>query len=551
MVLRSHPPLKPDFVREALTGSRSGKIKLGGALTDNDARAFVEQASSLVKLSGSISPPRSNRDEISYRWSIDMTTTRPKRIVLFVTLTCAVALGGCTLNPATGERQLTLVSEAQEIAIGQQAEPQVLASFGEYPDEEWQRYVNDLGQELAAASERPHLPWAFHVLDDPLVNAFAYPGGFIYITRGILSHFNSEAELVSVLGHEIGHVTARHSVEQMSQQQLAQLGLGVAVMASEDFRPYAGYTAAGLQVLFLKFSRDDERQSDDLGLRYMTNAGYDPEEMPNVFRTFDRMQDASGGSRIPDWQSTHPDPGDRVGRIEEKIVNLPPELREGKVGRESFLRRLQGMTFGENPREGYAVGNVFYHPDMAFRMTFPDGWKIVNQRQAAGAISPNEDALVVLTLAREDTPTEAARAFFEPENVQPGGRWRDSFYNFNASTSDGSAVRGVVGFVEHRDLVFQLVAYTGGDDFSSYGNAMRRSLASFGELRNRRYLEVEPARIKIVTLPRTMDFSEFLRRYPSDAEASRVAIINGVSEDQTLEKGRIMKRIVGGKLPKN
>lgn len=477
-----------------------------------------------------------------------MTSRAPRTVLLAVAVVCAGVLGGCTLNPATGERQLTLISEAQEVAMGRQAEPQVLASFGEYPDEEWQRYVNDLGQQLAAASERPHLPWAFHVLDDPLVNAFAYPGGYIYITRGILSHFNSEAELVSVLGHEIGHVTARHSVEQMSQQQLAQLGLGVAAAASEDFRPYAGYAAAGLQVLFLKFGRDDERQSDDLGLRYMTRAGYDPEEMPNVFRTLERMQDASG-QQIPEWQSTHPDPENRVGRIESQIVELPPELRDGKVGREAFLRRLEGMTYGDNPRAGYSVGNTFYHPDMAFQMTFPDGWTIVNQRQAAGAISPEQDALVVLSLAKENTPADAVRTFFEPENVQPGGRWRDSFFNFNATASDGSLLRGVVGFVKHRDLVFQLIAYAGQNDFSQYGNASRRSLASFSQLRDRRYLDVQPARVEIVELTRAMSFSEFTRRYPSNAKAGEVAIINGVSEDQNLERGRLMKRIVGGELP--
>jgi predicted Zn-dependent protease len=461
---------------------------------------------------------------------------------------CLVGLSGCTLNPATGERQLTLMSEAQEVAMGRQAEPQVLASFGEYPDRDLQTYVNELGQALAASSERPQLDWTFHVLDDPLVNAFAYPGGYIYVTRGILSYFNSEAELVSVLGHEIGHVTARHSVEQIGQQQLAQLGLGIAAAASEDFRPYAGYAAAGLQVLFLKFSRDDERQADDLGLRYMTRGGYDPEQMPNVFRAFDRMQSAAG-EQIPDWQSTHPNPADRVGRIEAQIVRLPPELRDGKIGRDGYLRRLEGMIFGDNPRQGYAVGNTFYHPDMAFKMTFPDGWKIVNQRQAVGAVSPNEDALVVLTLSRETTAEAAAKAFFEAENIQPGGRWRESFYNFNASAADGSMIRGVVGFIKHRDAVIQLVAYSGGETFSQYDNPMRRSLASFGELRDRRYLDVQPARVEIVELPRAMSFSEFVTQYPSNAEASVVAIINGAGDDQALEKGRLMKRIVGGELP--
>jgi predicted Zn-dependent protease len=207
------------------------------------------------------------------------------------------------------------------------------------------------------------------------------------------------------------------------------------------------------------------------------------------------------------------------------------------------------MTFGTDPRKGYAVGNVFYHPDMAFRMTFPQGWKIVNQRQAAGAISPNDDAIVVLTLAREPTPSDAARAFFEPDSVTRGPQWRDSFFNFDAATSDGSLVKGVVGFIRHRDLVFQLVGYTGSSDFATYGDAMRSSLESFGGLRSRRHLDVEPARIEIVELPRAMSFDEFLRRYPSTAEAQQLAIINGLEGSETLEQGRLMKRIVGGELP--
>ena len=474
------------------------------------------------------------------------TPTRRLTVVVF-SLVCLCGLNACTINPATGQRQLTLISEAQEVAMGRQAEPQVLANFGVYPDEEVQAYVNELGQELAAASERPHLPWAFHVLDDPLVNAFAYPGGFIYMTRGILSHFNSEAELVSVLGHEIGHVTGRHSVEQMSQQQLAQLGLGIAYVASEDFRPFAQHAAMGLQLLFLKFSRDDERQSDDLGLRYMTRAGYDPSQMGNVFRTFDRMR--SGGPQIPDWQSTHPNPENRVERIEARIGEMPPEQQTGKVGRNRYLRLLQDMTYGHNPREGYALDNVFYHPDMAFKMTFPEGWKIVNQRQFVGAISPEENAVVILSLAQEDTPAAAARAFFEPENIQAGSRWRDRFYNFKAAQTDGSSVRGVVGFLKHRDLIFRLIGYTGGEQFNRYGTTMRRSLASFSRLTNRRYIDVHPARMEIVELPKAMSFAEFNRRWPSSVESAEVAIINGVDEDDRLEAGRLMKRVVGGELP--
>jgi predicted Zn-dependent protease len=475
------------------------------------------------------------------------TTLRIATVALAVA--AVAALVSCTINPATGERQLSLISEAQEVEMGRRAVPEVLAAFGEYPDEDWQRYVDRLGQELAAVSERPDLPWGFHVLDDPLVNAFAYPGGQIYVTRGILAHFGSEAELASVLGHEIGHVTARHSVVQMSQQQLAQLGLGVAAIASEDFRPYAGLAAAGLQVLFLKFSRDDERQSDDLGLRYMTRAGYDPGEMPDVFRTLGRIGEAAGGGRMPAWQSTHPDPANRVERIEAQIAQLPPEQLGGTVERDAYLRRLEGMTFGTDPRHGYSIGSTFYHPDMAFRMDFPAGWRIVNQRQAAGAVSPNEDAVVVLTVAEAASPAEAARSFFQAEGIEPGRSWGENFREFQAQTSQGGVVRGSVGFVSRGGVVLQLLAYTGDASWSGYADALRRSLSSFRELRDRRYLDVEPARIEVVTLPDAMTFAEFTRRFPSTVDADKVAILNGVDQGARLEGGRLMKRVVGGAVP--
>src|SRR5205809_5248844 len=194
----------------------------------------------------------------------------------------AVFAAGCAVNPATGSRQLMLVSESQEIALGRDYDQQVAASVGIYPDSELQRYIQQFGARLAATSERPNLPWSFRVVDDPVVNAFTLPGGFIYVTRGILAHLNSEAELAGVVGHEIGHVTARHSASQMSKQQLAQIGLVVGTIASPEFARYAGVASAGLGVLFLKFSRDDESQADHLGLRYMRRAAYDPREMPHV-----------------------------------------------------------------------------------------------------------------------------------------------------------------------------------------------------------------------------------------------------------------------------
>ncbi len=199
-------------------------------------------------------------------------------VFLSAFLLASSSLHGCSTNPATGEKQLNLVGEQQEIAMGKEASQQVDSSMGLYQDAGLQNYVASLGKRLAAVSERPNLPWKFQVVDDPSVNAFALPGGFIYVTRGILTYLNNEAELVGVMGHETGHVTAEHSVNQMSKQQLAQLGLGLGAMLKPDWaQKYGQLAMAGMSLLFLKFSRDDESQADELGLRYMEKLRYNPQ----------------------------------------------------------------------------------------------------------------------------------------------------------------------------------------------------------------------------------------------------------------------------------
>jgi predicted Zn-dependent protease len=464
---------------------------------------------------------------------------------------CLLLIAACTMNPATGERQLTLMSEAQEIQMGAQTHPEVLASFGAYEDPEWQAYIQEIGAKIAATSERPDLNWTFTVLDDPVVNAMALPGGYIYVNRGILAHFNSEAELVSVLGHEIGHVTARHSVEQMSRAQLAQLGLGVAAIASEEFRQYAGLASQGLGILFLKFGRDDENQSDTLGLRYMTRAGYDPHEMPKVFATLDRVTESHGMRGTPEWLSTHPDPGNRIQNIEGRIGRLEPELQQGTIGRESYLSRLVGVVFGDDPRQGYTIGQTYYHPELAFKIDFPAEWRIINQRQAVGALSPNRDAAVVLTLSDKDSPRAAFDAFFGQQGVERGpnrGRNIYSFRAYDTQTGEGRA-EGLIGFLSHDGRLYQLMGYTGLETWRGYANAMQQSLASFSKVTQRRYLNVSPATIDVVKLPRSMNLTEFVRRYPSTAEIERLAIINGVEVDEVMDPGRLVKRVIGGEVP--
>ncbi len=469
-------------------------------------------------------------------------------------LAAGMAVSACAVNPATGERQFSLISEGQEIQMGREADADVATSLGLVQDEALQRYVGDIGRRLAATSERPDLPWSFKVVDDPVVNAFALPGGFIYVTRGILANFESEAELAGVLGHEIGHVTARHSVSQMSRQQLQQVGLGVGMILSEDVRRFGGVLAAGLGLLNLRYSRGDETQSDELGVRYMGRAGYDAGQLVGVFQMLASVSGGEGG-RVPQWQLTHPYPENREAHIRDVIAasDLPTG---GRVDREALLDRIDGLVYGENPRDGYFKGARFFHPEMAFELTFPEGWKTVNQRSAVGAISPSEDGLVVLELVPDQTdPVAALRAFLAQEGVEGGAIRQDDAYGIPSArapftlTSDQTQLRGVATFLRHRDRLFRILGYSVAQKWSGYERAVVSAHGTFRPITDQAVLGVQPWRVEIVTLPRAMTMAAFQERYPSMVPLEEVARLNRVPSDASLAAGTRMKRVVGNPLP--
>lgn len=466
----------------------------------------------------------------------------------------AVTFGACATNPATGRKQLILMSEGQEAALGKEADQEAVAAYGLYPDDKVQAYVGGLGRKLAAASERPSLPWSFKVVDDPTVNAFALPGGYIYVTRGLMTHLRTEAELVSVLGHEIGHVTGRHSASQMSKQQLAMGGLIVGMMVEPELQRFGGLAQQGLGVLFLKFGRDHENEADELGLRYMTREEYDPREMIEVFGVLDRVGRAEGGAgRMPEWLSTHPNPGNRQTNIQEEIAKTG--ATGSVVNRDAYLRHLDGMVFGDNPREGYFLGRAFYHPDLRFHLAFPPGFKTQNQRQAVAGVSEGQDAMVALTLTAGSSPEEAARKFLSQQGLQAGRTGRDTIGGlpayeafFEVATEQG-ALRGQVAFVAYDSKMYRLLAYTSAARFASYQKAFDAAIRSFAPLREARYLDVQPKRIDLVTLDREMGLAEFARAYPSTVESATIGLINGVDANQPLARGLLAKRVVGGRLP--
>jgi predicted Zn-dependent protease len=466
-----------------------------------------------------------------------------------------LGLAACSVNPATGKRQLVLVSEPQEIEMGRKNDGAVLDQFGLYEDDDLQRYVQELGSKLAARSERPNLEWTFRVVDDPLVNAFALPGGYIYVTRGILAHFNSEAELVSVLGHEIGHVTARHSVNQMSKAMLGQVGLGVGMILSEDLRQFGDLASAGLGILFLKFGRDDERQADDLGLRYLMATGYDPRPMAEVFETLGRVSDSGGGNRPPGWMSTHPDPGNREERTRQAIAATGRSFSDATVRRREYLARIDDIVFGDDPRHGFFQEARFYHPEMEFQLDFPGGWKTQNLRQLVGGMSPEKDALIRLTLSKEKSAEEGLRKFFDQDGVaRTGSRARDingldaSIGTFTAS-SGGSQVKGQVAFIEHQGKVFQILGFSTDARWSTYQGAVDASLSSFRRLTRRDVLEVRPKRLHVVRLDRTMSAQEFASHYGATEPPEKLALINGLDPGDSFQAGQFYKVVQGGELP--
>jgi predicted Zn-dependent protease len=477
-----------------------------------------------------------------------------RRFALAAISPVAAALGlaiACARNPVTGKSEISLVSESQEVELGRQSAQQVAQSIGFYPDEQLQAYVAGIGKRMAAESERPNLPWEFHVVNDAAVNAFALPGGFIYVTRGLLTYVNNEAELATVVGHEIGHVTNRHSVQQISKAQLATLGLGIGSIVSSDIAQFAGVASQGLQVLFLKYSRDAENQADMAGFRYALNDNYDVREMASVFRTLDRVGQSAGGGKLPEWLATHPNPENRIAKTEERLDTLKRDLSKTVIARDQYLAHIRGITFGEDPRQGFFEGNNFYHPDLRFQLTFPEGWKTQNTAEAVLAVNEKQDAIIQLSLAGKASPREAAQQFLSQQGITAGqsstasinGLPAASSY-FQAQTQQGN-IEGQVSFVSYGGNTYGLLAYTAAGGLRTYDDTFRRSIGSFGELRNSAALNVKPNRLELVKLTKEMTLDEFNRQYPSVISIEELAIINEVEGGASaIPVGRTVKRVV-------
>ena len=476
-----------------------------------------------------------------------------RSIARWIFLTPVVA--ACATNPVTGKPELSLVSEQQEIQMGQQGAQQVAQEVGLVKDQALQNYLQTIGSGIATKSERPNLPWTFRAVDDPSPNAFALPGGYVFVTRGLLDLMNNEAELASVLGHEIGHVTARHSVHQMSEQQLAQLALGVGAILSPTVAQLGDVASQGLGLLFLKYSRDDERQADDLGFRYALNQGYDVRYMDDVFRSLQRLGEASKESPLPSWLATHPGEAERIQTIDTKLAQLQPaQLANTRVNAQQYLQRVNGLVYGADPRNGFFQGNTFYHPELRFQISLPSGWQGQNLSQAVIAVSPQQDGIIQLTLAQGSSPEAAARAFLSQQGIKAGQASEQTVNGvpavasqFQAQTEQG-VIQGLAAFFTYNGATYQVIGYAPAQRYGAYDAAFRQSLGSFAPVTDSRVLNVQPKKLNVVSLPQQMTLAEFAQRNPSTIPLAELAIVNQIEDpNKALPAGTPVKQVTGGR----
>lgn len=479
---------------------------------------------------------------------------------VFATATTLLLFGlalGCATNPVTGRKEISFVSEAQELSAGRQALAGVEAEYGYYEEAGWSTRVNTIGQKLASVSHRPTLAWQFHVIDDATVNAFAAPGGYIFVTRGILAHLNSEAQFAGVVGHEIGHVTARHYAAQASRETLANLGLGVAGVLSPTVAKFGQVAQTGLGLLFLKYSRNQENESDDLGVQYSVKAGWDAREMPATYRTLSRISQAAG-SNIPNYLSTHPDPAARevtVRQLANAAVGARTDL---KVNRDTYLRTLDGMVYGEDPQQGYFEGDTFYHPALTFQMEFPSGWKHQNTHQTVVAAPTDQTAAMQLSLVATNnlTPSQYV-AQLESSGKIVGAEGRNETINGSPAwvgrvqVQNEQGQTGMLAFAMVRQSAsraFQVLGQT-----QQPGNAAEQeildSARSIRRLTDANRLSASPAHLKMVAAPRSGTFASVVSNMASrGASTAQLALLNGMEEDDQVRQGQLLKTVTAGRL---
>jgi predicted Zn-dependent protease len=503
--------------------------------------------------------------------SLPTRVSRPCAHRLFALAAISVALfsappAAAVSEPSliTGQKKSFAYSWQQEVQLGAEADKELTESMGTYDDPKLQAYVQAVGERVLQQSHfaSPNVPeiyrntkFTFRVIDSPVVNAFALPGGYVYVTRGLLAHVQNEAQLAVVLGHEIAHVAARHSSQQANRSKWSQIGLIAGAILGQkvlgDRMPNLAPTlinAGGqaLQMFMLRYSREAEHESDNLGVAWANQAGYASGESAKFFNSLQRLA-AAEGKALPTWQSTHPDPGDRAKRVVQ-LAGGAPAGSNANVGEEQFLQQIEGITIGEDPREGFAQNGVFYHPTMRFQFPVAQGWKMENQRAAVIFAEPNGKAMMGLRLAPGARARDAAQQFAQQSKVQVVNSGDTSVNGLPTTViiAQAETEQGALGiwnaFIEYEGKVYSVLGYAPVDVFNQVRPTFEATAAGFSPLRNSEALNVQPARLRLVRTDRAAPFAAYVpTSLPQELTADHVALLNQMTLNDQVEPGRILK----------
>jgi predicted Zn-dependent protease len=485
-------------------------------------------------------------------------------LILF--LTVFVFTSSCVVqqNPISGNKRAYAYSWQQEIQIGQEVDQEIVSQYGLYDSDELATYVTDLGEDLLEVSHMrredsaemfKNTEFTFRVLDSPVVNAFALPGGYIYVTRGLMAHLNNEAQLAVVVGHEIGHVAGRHASQRALSQTIGQVAVIGGSILGQELLGLPGQSLMNLsgqaaQLLFMSYSRDHERESDRLGVEYSAMKQYVAAEGAEFFTSLRRISEKSGQS-IPNMLSTHPNPGER----EQTIPRLANEWREQgyeqtEYGTERYMDLLDGIVFGDNPRQGYEDDGRFVHPELEFYYPIPQQWQLVNQPSQVVLVKGEGEAVMILRIDSENTSArESVNQFTNQEGftlqesgeAQSAGSWRA--YQAEGTIDQEDNRLGVhVYAVEFQDRVYRFINYSLESDFSTHIEDFQYVTSRFDRLTDERILNIQPVRLQVVQADQRKTFRQYLPdQLPMDIEHEDIAIINQVELDTMIEPGTLLK----------
>ncbi len=485
--------------------------------------------------------------------------------IIILSLVLAFIIVQCAVNPVTGKKEIMLISESMEIEMGKEIDSGIRQEYGLYNDPRMTDYVIQVGNKLVPYTHRSKLQYHFAILDTPVENAFAAPGGYIYITRGLLAMINSEAEMATVLSHELGHVNARHSARQITRSLLITLGITLAGELSKDIKKIAPISMIAAELLFLKYSRSDEYQADELAVQYSLKTGYAAGEMVNFFNSLQRLTASTGGVHLPNFLSTHPLTPRRIDRIKELLAangySQPTSMAGLVVEKNGYMQKVDGLVFGNDPRQGYEEGGVFYHPGMQFYFRVPTGWKVSNTAMQVSMAPADGKALIILKT--EDTAEsldsysqKMMKNLTNPQVIQQGFRYVNGLNAFetmaaflpapNEGTQDAKSEEVKVNLTSIRkdNTVFTFFSAASQSDFSKYQPEIKRAVNSFNRLKSTEHLNRKPQRVYLKRVNQSQSLRNFLASLNIPQQNwDKISLINAMELDQPLSQTQTVKVI--------